>query len=121
MGQDGDSLIAFHDSHWPPDSEVAPLAPQFARARGSQQIDKRLAAAIENGYLQVIDFQPNIIDAKTVEGTQQMFGGGNENTVAHQACRIADALDVFPARGDGEKIEICTAEYNSGSRGSWHH
>ena len=50
-----------------------------------------------------------------------MFGGRDENALAHEAGGVADALDVFPTGGNWEIVQVGAAEYNTGTSGGWYH
>ena len=84
----------------------------------AQQFDEGLPAAVEDGHFQVVDFDVRVVDAQAVEGAEQMFGGGDQHALAHQAGGVADAGDVAPAGGDGEIVEIGAAENDSGAGGA---
>src|SRR6185437_8767557 len=57
--------VFHHDG--PPHPEVAPLPPELPHACLAQQVHKRLAAAVEDRYFEVIHFQPDIVDTEAVE------------------------------------------------------
>ena len=76
-------------------------------------VHKRPGAAIENGQLQVIELDNRVIDAHADERGKQMFGGGNQHALFHQAGGIADAGDVAADRLNLESIKIGAAENDS--------
>ena len=47
-----------------------------------------------------------------------MFGGGEQDTLLHEAGGIADASDVVAMGFDREVVKINAAENNAGIRGS---
>src|SRR5579872_1121810 len=97
--------------------QVSALTPQPAYARAPQQIHKGLAAAIQDGDLQVVDLHPCIVDGETIERAEQVFGSLNQNALAHQTGRITHSRHVLPAGRDREIIEIRASENDSSSRG----
>ena len=95
----------------------------FAAARlpdsgGADQIDKGLAAAVENRHFEVIDLDEGVVDSHAVERAEQVLGGRDQHALAHQAGGVTDFLHVAPTGGDGEAFKIGTDENDaSGGRG----
>jgi len=80
----------------------------------ADQIDKGLAAAIEDGNFEVIDFDEGVVYAHAVEGAEQVLGGGDQHALAHQAGGVTDFLHVAPTGGNGETFEIGADENDAG-------
>jgi hypothetical protein len=45
-----------------------------------------------------------------------MFGRRDQHALPHQAGGVADLLNMAPARGNGEAIEVGADEYDAGRR-----
>jgi len=91
-------------------------AARFLDARRADQFHKRLPAAIQDGHFQVVDFDKSVIDTHAVKHTQQVFGGGDQDTRSHQAGGVADFLHVSPTGRDAEAVQI-RANENDACRG----
>ena len=46
-----------------------------------------------------------------------MFGGGNQNALAHEAGGVRDAGDVLPGGGEGEIPKVGSKEDDAGASG----
>ncbi len=121
VGEDGDALATFLDGDGAADAEVAAFAAELADASGAEHIDEGLAAAVDDGDFEVVEFEGDVVDAEAVEGAEEVFGGGNEDALAHEAGGVADAGDVFIAGGDGEIVEVGAAENDTGAGGGGGH
>ena len=80
----------------------------------ADQLNKRLTAAVKNRDFQVIDFDEGVVDTHAVEHAQEVFGGRDQDALAHQAGGVADLLYVAPACGDREAFEVGTDENDAG-------
>src|SRR5258708_7474942 len=117
-GRDGNALAAAFDRNRTADAQITPPLTVQLDARPADQIDKRLAAAVENRHLQVVDFDESVVDAHAVEHAEQMLGGRDQHALAHQAGGVADLLHVAPTSGDGETLQVGTDEDDAGGRRS---
>ena len=48
-----------------------------------------------------------------------MLGGGDEDTLAHQAGGVADFRDIAAGGGDGKSVEVRAAKDHAGAGGGW--
>src|SRR6185295_2661785 len=93
-GQYRDALSsAFHGNRFA-DSQKAPPPARLTDSGGTDQVDERLSAAVQDWHFEVIDFYESVVDAHAIERAQQMFRGGNQNALPHQAGGIADLLHI---------------------------
>jgi hypothetical protein len=67
-------------------------------------------AAVEDGELEVVEIDEDVVDAEAEEGGEQVLGGGDEHALAHEAGGVADLGDVAAGGGDFESIEIGAAK-----------
>ncbi len=100
------------------DAKVAPPAAAGLETQLPEEIDERLAASVQNGNFQVVDFDKGVVDAHAVKDAQQMFGGGDQHALPHQAGGVADARDVLPTGGDGKPLQVSAPEDNPGGGGA---
>ena len=80
--------------------------------------DVRQGTAIEDGEFEVIEFDDDIVDAHADEGRKQVFGGGDEHTLAHEAGGVADLGDVASGGRNLKVVEVGAAENNARSGSS---
>ena len=109
-----DALASAFDRYRLANPQITLAAARLADAGGADQIDKGLAAAVEDGHFEIIDFDEGVVDAHAVEGAEQVLGGGDQHALAHQAGGIADLLHVAPTGGDGEAFKIGADENDTG-------
>jgi len=77
--------------------------------------DKGTGAAIQNGQLQIVQFDDGVVDADAGKRREQVFGGGDEHALLHQAGGVTDAGYVASAGFDGEAVEVGAVEDDSRS------
>ncbi len=81
-------------------------------------LDIGQGAAVEDGQFEVVELDDDVVDAHADERGEQMFGGGDEHALAHQAGGVADLGDVAADGWDFEVVEIGAAEDDAGAGGS---
>ena len=74
-------------------------------------------AAVEDGQLQVVELDDDVVDAHADERGEQVLGGGDEHALAHEAGGIADLGHVAADGGNFEVVEIGAAEDDAGAGG----
>jgi hypothetical protein len=114
-GVDTDELAAFVYLNGLEDAEVFALAPLAAQAGGEQSFDVGLGAAVQDGDLEVVDLDDDVIDAEADEGAEEMFGGLDENALAHERGGVGDLGDVTAGGGNLKVVEIRSAEDDAGA------
>jgi hypothetical protein len=88
------------------------LSPDFAKGLG---VRKR--AAVEDGEFEVVELDVDVVDAGAEQCGEQVFRGGDEDALTHEAGGVADLGDVAADGGDFESVEIGAAEDHAGARG----
>ena len=110
---DADELIAFADFDSLADAEVFAAAALCLEADVTEGFDIGERTAVEDGELEVVNFDDDVVDAASDEGRKQVLGGGDEHTLAHQAGGVADLGDVAAGGRDFEVVEVGAAEEDS--------
>src|SRR5260370_14493127 len=82
-------------------------------------LDKRTGAAVQNGQLKIVQLDDGVVDANADKGRKQVFGGGDEHTLLHEAGGVTDAGHAASAGFDREAVEVGAVEHDSrsGTRG----
>src|SRR5579884_3701571 len=114
-GKNRDPFIAVLDGNRPANAQVLPAPAAGLQARAAQQYHPGLAAAVEDGHLEIVDLDVNVVDAHTVEHAQQMLGGGDKDTLAHQAGGIADTCDIAPDSWHFEPLQVGANKNDAGA------
>ena len=96
------------------DTNVAPLAAQPACARARKEINERLGRAVEDGQLEGVEFDINVVHAAGVKSRENVLGSRKQHALLHQACGIAHARDIANMRFDLEVIEVHPAKNDAG-------
>ena len=115
-GIDADVAIAVGDFERAQDFQVAPAPALAANAGLRQHLDERLRRAIENGDLDGVDIDVDVVDAAGVKRRKKVLGGGKQHALFHQAGGVADAGDVAAMSLDFKIVEIDAAEDDAGVR-----
>src|SRR6185312_13648627 len=84
--------------------------------RPSNQIDERRAAAVEDGNLEIIDFDRHVVYSEAVQSAEQMLGSSDQDALAHQTGGVTDPRDIFPARRNREKVQTRATKNDAGTR-----
>ena len=107
------AAVAVRKFQWLGDSNVATAATEGPSSRLGQQVDVGLRRAVEDGKLKRVQLDVNIIDSARVKRCQDVFNGGKQHPLFHQAGGITDARYVAYVRFDLETVEIHAAENNA--------
>jgi hypothetical protein len=94
--------------------QITPSAPIRADAGVPDHLHKRLAAAIQNGHLQIVDLHKDVVDPHRVQGAEQMLGCGNQYALPHQTGRITDLGYLLVAGWNREMLQVCSEEHDPG-------
>ena len=120
-GIDADELVArgrvFADFDGFEDANVLAFAALALEAGSEDGGDVGERAAVEDGDLEVVDLDDDVVDAEADEGGQEVFGGLDENALAHEGSGVGDASDVAAGCGDFEVVEVGATEDDAGA--SW--
>lgn len=114
-GIDADELVALADLDGLEDADVLAAAALGADAGAVEGFDVGLRAAVEDGQLQVVELDDDVVDAHADESGEQVFRGGDEHALAHEAGGVADFGDVAADGGDLEVVKIDAAEDDAGA------
>src|SRR5271154_1646629 len=98
-------------------ANVASAATEGPSSRLRQEVDVGLRRAVEDGKLERVQLNIDIIDTARIERCQHVFNGGKQHTLFHQAGGVTDARYVADVGFDLETIEIHAAENDAGVRG----
>ena len=116
-GVDADELVALADFNRLEHADVLAAAALGVDACALNGFNVGQCAAVEDGQLEVVEFDDDIVDAHTNEGGEQVLGGGDEHALAHEAGGVADFGDVAADGGNLEVVEVCAAEDDAGAGG----
>ena len=109
-----DAAAVFDDFHRLEDFEEAAFSAEAANAGLIEQLHERLGGAIEDGNLDVININEDVVDAIGIGGGEQVFGGGEKDALPHQAGGVTDARDVLAVRLDRKVVEVNAAKHDTG-------
>ena len=98
-------------------AEVLAAAALAFESDVAEGLGVRECAAVEDGELEVVEFDEDVVDAGAEEGGEQMLGGGDEDALTHEAGGVADFGDVAAGGGNFESVEIGAAEDDAGTGG----
>jgi hypothetical protein len=113
-GIDGDKLAVLTHFHALEDAQILAPAALAADAYAVKSLYVRQCAAIQNGQLQIVQLNDDVVDAHPDEGGKKMLGGGDEHTLAHDAGGVAD-FGYISARGRNLVIvQVGAAKNNAG-------
>ena len=122
-GIDADELVAggraFAHLDRLEDADVLALAALALEAGGEDGGDVGERAAIEDGDLEVVDFDDDVVDAEADEGGEEVLGSLDQDALAHEGGGIGDAGDVAAGGGNFEVVQVGTAEDDAGTSGGW--
>ncbi len=116
-GVDADELGAFADLDFFEDADVLAAAALLLEADRLEGLHVGERGAVEDGQLEVVDLDDDVVDAVADERGEQMLGGGDEHALAHEAGGVADLGDVAAGGGDLEVVEVGAAEDDAGAGG----
>src|SRR3984893_10082858 len=81
-----------------------------------QHLHKRLSRAIENGHLDGVNVDEDVVNFARIDRGKKVLRRGKQHTLFHQAGGVTDASDVVPFSFDREIVEVNAAKNNSGIR-----
>ncbi len=81
-----------------------------------EHLHERLSRTIQNGHLNRVNVDEDVVNTAGVDGRKQMFGGREQNTLLHQAGGIADACDVVPFGLNRKIVEVHPTKNDPGIR-----
>ena len=110
---DTDAAVTFADLQRPQNFQIAAFAPQPADPGVFEHLHKRLGRTIEDGYLDGIDIDVDVIDATRIDGCKEVLRRGKEYPLLHQAGSVTDAGNVVSLGFDGKVLEINAAKNNA--------
>ena len=120
-GIDADEFVAggraFSDLDGLEDADVLALAALAFEAGGEDGGDVGERAAVEDGNLEVVDFDDDVVDTEADEGGEEVLGGLDEDALAHERGGVRDARDVATGGGDLEVVQVGAAEDDAGAGG----
>jgi hypothetical protein len=117
-GIDADAAAVFEDLDGFEDAEVAALAAETTEASLIEELEERLGGTVEDGNLDVVEVNEDVVYAVGIGGGEQVLGGGEEDTLLHEARGITDASHVVAVGFDREIVKIHPAENDAGVRRS---
>src|SRR5208282_1458700 len=112
---DGNEFVALAQLNIAHDSEISARFALLPNAGLLNHVYKGTGAAIQNGQLQIVQFDDGVVDADAGKRREQVFGGGDEHALLHQAGGVTDAGYVASAGFDGEAVEVGAVEDDSRS------
>ena len=118
-GIDGDTAAVFDDFNRFEDAEVTAFAAKAAEAGLIEQLKERFGGTVQDGNFDVVEVDKDVVDAVGVGGGEKVLGGGEQDTLLHEAGGVADAGDVVAVGFDGEVVQVDAAEDDAGVRWSW--
>ena len=115
-GIDADAAAVIDDFDGLEDFKESAFAAEAADARLIEQLHERFGGTIENGDLDVIDVDVDVVNATRVRCGQKVFGGREQDALLHKAGGIADAGYVVAVGLDGKIVQVHAAEDDAGIR-----
>jgi len=112
-----DAFAVAFDGDLAGEAEVFAGAAEGLGAGLAEEMDPGEAGAVEDGDFEVIDLDDGVVDLDGVKSAEKVFGGGDEDALAHEAGGVADTGDVTEAGGDLEAFEVGAAEDDAGASG----
>src|SRR5580698_2111290 len=116
-GIDGYEFVTLAQLNIAHDAEISTCLALFANARFLNHLYERTGAAIKNGQFQIVELNDGIVDADAGKRREQVFSGGDEHTLRHQAGGVTDAGQVASAGFDRETVEVGAVKHDSGAGG----
>ena len=114
-GIDADELVALADLDRMENANGFAAAALGADAGLEKGFNIGQCAAVENGEFEVVELDDDVVDAHADEGGEQVFGGGDEHALAHEAGGVADLGDVAAVGGNLKVVEVGAAKDNARS------
>ena len=114
-GINRNELVAFAHFHLAKHLHIPARTALFSNAGLLDEFHKWQRAAVEDGEFEIVQFHNGVIHAQPGERREQVFGGGNQHALFHQAGGIADTGNVAAVGLDLEVIQIGSSKHNSRS------
>ena len=109
-GIHADEFVAFTHLDVLEDAEILAAAALRFEANFAEGLGIRKGAAIEDGELEVVEIDEDVVDAGSEQGGEQVFGGRDEDALAHEAGGVTDFGDVAAGCWDFEVVKVGAAE-----------
>src|SRR6266436_2400990 len=109
-GINPDPAVSFGDFQGLEYFQVPPLPAQLSNAGLFQHLHERLGRTIQNGHLDRVDVDVDVVDAAGKDGGKQVLRCGEQNALFHEARGVTYACDVVPLGFDGEVIQVDAAK-----------
>src|SRR5215472_12582777 len=81
-----------------------------------QHLHKWLGGTVQNGNLDGIDVDVDVVDSAGVDGCEEVFCGGQKDSLFHEAGGVADAGDVVALSFNREVVQVQAPENDAGFR-----
>src|SRR5580692_7703060 len=107
---DADTPIAFLNFQRLQHFQIAALAAEFTNSRALQHLHERLGGAIQNGNLDRVDVDKNVIDAAGIDRCEEMLRRREQDSLLHQAGGVADSRNVVALSFNGKIVEVRAAK-----------
>src|SRR6266436_1054481 len=117
-GIDSNAAAVFDDFDGLENFKVATFSTEAAEAGLIEELEEGLGGTVEDGNFDIVEVNKDVVDAVGIGGGEKVLGGGEQDTLLHEAGGIADASDVVAVSFDWEIIEINAAENDAGIRRS---
>src|SRR3984957_8729216 len=112
-GINGDELPVLPDFHALQDAQILPSAPLAANAHAGEGFHIGRGASVEDGQLQIVQLNDDVVDAHADQGGEKMLGGGDEHALTHDAGGVADLGDISAGGRNLVIVQIGAAENNA--------
>jgi len=99
------------------DADGLATAPLGADAGFEKGLHIGQRAAVQNRQLQVVQFHNHVVNAHADERGKQVFGGGDEYALAHEAGGVTDFGNIAARGGNFKVIQVGAAEDDARSSG----
>src|SRR6267378_5119046 len=110
---DADPAVSFGNFQRLQYFQIAPLPAQFANAGALQHLHEGLSRTVQNGHLDGVNVDIDVVDATRINGGKQMFGGGEQNALFHEARGITYASNIVPLGFNREVIQVDAAKHDA--------
>jgi hypothetical protein len=117
-GINADAAAVFDDFDRFENAEVAAFAAKAAEAGLIEELKEWFGGTVEDGDFDVVEIDENVVDPVGIGGGEKVLGGGEQDTLLHEAGGVADARDIVAMGFDGKIVEVDAAEDDAGIRGS---
>lgn len=109
-GIDADAAAVFDDFDWFEDASVTAFAAEAANSCLIEELQEWFGGTVEDGNFDVVEVDKDVVDAVGIGSSKEVFGGGEQDALLHEAGGIADAGDVVAVGFNREIVEVNAAE-----------